>query len=107
MPCEDKKKDADDAADKMHDAVENAWENRNDLNQSFADYQDADKNFWDSLGSDDPDAAGDAYDKFRLAEEDLVNDFEAAGEAADAALEAFNEWDDALEKYCDCVRDED
>jgi hypothetical protein len=103
MACDDERQSKDDATDRMTDATDKAENDWNDAVKDFADYQQAYNDYWNSLNSDDPDAAADAYFELQLAEEKLTTDYEAAGESLDGALDSFDEWDSAMEDWCNCL----
>ena len=103
MPCDNEKQEADDAADRLNEAMDRAAEYNNDVLESGADMLDADHDFWESLGSDDPDAVADAYDAYGFAEEKFLNDWDAAVAASEAANDAYGDWKDKYDDYCDCL----
>ena len=102
--CQAEKDAADEAADELWDAMDKQADYENDLADSFSDLMDADTDFWNSIGSDDPDAAPDAYDAYKFAEEKAENDFEAYNDARADAAQAYSDWIDSYNDYCDCMQ---
>ena len=103
MACEDEKNKADEAADALDEAMNKADQYSNDVTDSYGDYVDANNDFWDSIGSEDPDAAEDAYNGFKFSEDKLANDFDAYGDAMNDAVGAYDGWNNAYKEYCECA----